>query len=133
MLRKIKNWFSKSDDDTELEVQLPKEEDAKFILTVDNIRIGMLYCDKGDWYFKYTEDFKDHSNEYNRIVSFPDLNKTYKSETLWPFFQIRIPGLKQPAIQEILENEKINKENEAALLKRFGQKSISNPYKLVMG
>ncbi|SDW84945.1 HipA N-terminal domain-containing protein [Hydrobacter penzbergensis] len=133
MLRKIKNWFSKSDDDTELEVQLPKEEDAKFILTVDNIRIGMLYCDKGDWYFKYTEDFKDHSNEYNRIVGFPDLNKTYKSETLWPFFQIRIPGLKQPAIQEILENEKINKENEAALLKRFGQKSISNPYKLVMG
>ena len=127
MLRKIKNWFSKSDDDTELEVQLPKEEDAKFILTVDNIRIGMLYCDKGDWYFKYTEDFKDHSNEYNRIVGFPDLNKTYKSETLWPFFQIRIPGLKQPAIQEILENEKINKENEAALLKRFGQKSISNP------
>ena len=133
MLRKIKNWFSKSDDDTELEVQLPKEEDAKFILTVDNIRIGMLYCDKGDWYFKYTEDFKDHSNEYNRIVGFPDLNKTYKSETLWPFFQIRIPGLKQPAIQESLENEKINKENEAALLKRFGQKSISNPYKLVMG
>ena len=133
MLRKIKNWFSKSDDDTELEVQLPKEEDAKFILTVDNIRIGMLYCDKGDWYFKYTEDFKDHSNEYNRIVGFPDLNKTYKSETLWPFFQIRIPGLKQPAIQEILENEKINKENEAAVLKRFGQKSISNPYKLVMG
>ena len=127
MLRKIKNWFSKSDDDTELEVQLPKEEDAKFILTVDNIRIGMLYCDKGDWYFKYTEDFKDHSNEYNRIVGFPDLNKTYKSETLWPFFQIRIPGLKQPAIQEILENEKINKENEAALLKRFGQKSNSNP------
>lgn len=133
MLRKIINWFSKSGDNYEMQVQLPKDEEAKFILKVDGLRIGTLYCEKGEWYFKYTEEFKEHSNEYNRIVGFSDLNKTYKSDTLWPFFQIRIPGLKQPAIQEILEKEKIDKDNEVALLKRFGQKSISNPYELVMG
>jgi HipA-like protein len=132
MLRKFINWFSKSEDDFEMQVQLPKDEEAKFILMVDNIRIGILYCEKGEWYFKYTDDFKTHSDEYNRITGFPDLNKTYKSDTLWPFFQIRIPGLKQPAIQEILEKEKIDKENEVALLKRFGKKTITNPYELVM-
>lgn len=133
MFRKLVNWFSKSGDDYEMQVQLPKDEEAKFILMVDNLRIGTLFCEKGKWFFKYTEEFKQHSDEYNRIVGFSDLNKTYKSDTLWPFFQIRIPGLKQPAVQEILEKEKIDKDNEVALLKRFGQKSISNPYELVMG
>ena len=126
------NWFSKSEDDFEMQVQLPKDEEAKFILMVDDIRIGTLYCEKGEWYFKYTDDFKKHSDEYNRIVGFPDLNKIYQSDILWPFFQIRIPGLKQPAIQEILEKEKIDKANEVALLKRFGKWTIANPYKLVM-
>ena len=132
MIRKFINWFSKSEDDFDLKVQLPKDEDAKFLLTVDNISIGTLYCEKAEWYFKYTDDFKTHSNEYHRIVGFPDLDKTYKSDSLWPFFQIRIPGLKQPQIQEILEKEKIDQLNEVALLKRFGKKTISNPYELVL-
>jgi HipA-like protein len=132
MLRKLINWFSKSEDGVEMQVQLPKDEAAKFFLTVDKIRIGTLYFEKGEWYFKYADDFKHHSDEYNRIVGFPDLDKTYKSDSLWPFFQIRIPGLKQPAIQEIIEKEKIDQENEVALLKRFGEKTISNPYQLVM-
>ncbi len=46
------------------------------------------------------------------------------------FFQTCIPGLKQPAVKEILDKENINVENEAALLKRFGKKTISNPYEL---
>ena len=100
-------------------------------MKVDTLCIGTLFCEKGDWYFKYAEDFKNHSDEYNLIVGFPDLNKTYKSNSLWPFFQIRIPGLKQPAIQEILKNEKIDQANEVALLKRFGEKTISNPYQLI--
>jgi HipA-like protein len=132
MLRKIKKWFSKSEDELDMQVQLPKGEEAKFILLVDDIRIGTLYCKKGDWFFQYTDDFKKHTGEYNRITGFPDLNKTYQSEILWPFFQIRIPGLKQPAIQEILQNENIDKANEVALLKRFGKKTITNPYELIL-
>jgi len=46
--------------------------------------------------------------------------------------KIPLPGLKQPAIQEILKNEEIDKGNEIALLKRFGRKTITNPYELVM-
>jgi HipA-like protein len=132
MIRKIINWFSKSEDELDVQVQLPKDEEAKFILKVDDISIGTLYCHKGAWYFKYTDEFKKHSDEYNRITGFPDLNKTYQSDMLWPFFQIRIPGLNQPAIREILEKEKIDKANEVALLKRFGQKTITNPYELLI-
>lgn len=133
MIRKIFNLFSKHEhEDFDLQTELPKDEEAKFLLTVDNIRVGNLYCKYGEWYFKYTDEFKTKSDIYNRIIGFPDLDKTYKSVLLWPFFQVRIPGLKQPAIQEILKNEKIDEFNEVQLLKRFGKKIIANPYELVM-
>lgn len=130
MIRKIINWFSKGDDESQWRVELPKGETAKFILKVDNIRVGVLYFENGSWFFKYSDEFKNHAHIYNRIIGFPDLHKTYTSETLWPFFRIRIPGLKQPAIQEIMSKEKIDKSNEVELLKRFGHKTISNSYEL---
>lgn len=132
MINKILKWFSKNEE-AEVHAHLAESEEAKFLLKVDNIKIGTLYCDKGEWIFEYSYNFKNNTDKYNRITGFPDLNKTYHSEILWPFFQVRIPGLKQPEIQEILNKEKIDQYNEVALLKRFGQKTISNPYQLVEG
>ena len=127
--KKLKSWFSKGDED--LETHLPLDENATFILKVDNIEIGKLHCENGVWEFKYTDEFKKIGKDYNLITGFPDLNKVYRENTLWPFFRVRIPGLKQPAVQEIIKKEKINQENEVSLLKRFGQKTISNPYVLI--
>ncbi len=132
MMKKVfHKWFGKGED-FEIQHSLPKDEEAKFILQVDDIRIATLSCKDGVWFFKYTDDFKVHSETYNHIVGFPDLNKTYHSDTLWPFFQVRIPGLKQPAVLEILAKEKIDQNNEVALLKRFGKRTITNPYELVL-
>lgn len=128
MLKVFKRFFAKNNEPEE--AHLPESENATFKLKVDDIIVGTLHCEKGVWEFKYTDEFKQHANEYNRIVGFSDLDKVYKNETLWPFFQTRIPGLKQPAVQEIIEKEKINQTNEVELLKRFGEKTISNPYKL---
>jgi len=129
MLKKLKSWFRKDGED-EL-VHLPKERDVRFILTVDDITVGYLQSKAGDWYFQYTSQFQNHP-DYNRITGFPELTKVYKSEELWPFFRIRIPGLKQPVVQEILQKEKIDEHDEVELLKRFGKKTIANPYELVV-
>lgn len=88
-----------------------------------------MSCKDGEWTFKYSDEFKIQ-NEYHKIIGFPELDEEYKSNDLWPFFRIRIPGLKQPAIREIIEKENIQT-NEFELLKRFGKKTISNPYELV--
>ena len=126
MLSRIKRFFTKNEDAAP---HLPNEAKATFVLKVDGIQVGTLHCENGEWEFKYTDDFKKNQ-EYNKIIEFSDLNKIYRNETLWPFFQTRIPGLKQPAVQEILKKEKIDEENEFELLKRFGNKTISNPYEL---
>ena len=129
MLKHIKKLFGKGDED--IEMHLPQEEKAVFKLIINEIEVGVLKCEKGEWVFKYSDEFKKHTNEYKNIIGFPQIDKEYRSDSLWPFFRIRIPGLKQPAVREILEKEHIDKDNEVALLKRFGRKTISNPYELL--
>ncbi len=128
MLHKILSIFSKGENDNS---HLPKNEKVTFLLLVEGVKMGTLRSENGCWVFNYTDEFKLNTANYTRLIGFPDLNKSYRNESLWPFFRTRIPGLKQPAVQEILENEKIDKHNEVALLKRFGQKTISNPYELI--
>lgn len=123
---KVKAFFAKSDED--MAMLLPKSEKITFKLKVDDLTIGILKCEDGLWRFKYSEEYKKNPGQYNRIIGFPDLSKEYTSDTLWPFFRIRIPGLKQPAVREIIDKEHIDAENEAVLLKRFGERTISNPY-----
>jgi hypothetical protein len=130
MIKKLINWFSKDDEGHSFE--LNDTHNIVFTLKVDEVEVAKLRCSDGLWEFEYTDEFKnEYFREYDRIAGFPDLNKTYKKESLWPFFLTRIPGLKQPAVKEIIEKEKINSKDEAALLKRFGQHSISNPYELI--
>jgi HipA-like protein len=128
MLPFLKKFFSKSEG---VEAKLPLTEKDTFVLKVDDLDLGILQCENGEWLFHYTDEFKQHQDEYSRIIGFSDLNKEYKSHSLWPFFSIRIPGLKQPAIREILKEENIDEQNEAALLRRFGRKTIANPYELL--
>lgn len=130
MLDYLKRFFSKNGAEEDIKIQLPGNANAKFELKIDSLVVGTLQCEGGEWIFKYSEEFKQHSAEYNHIAGFSKLDKVYHNEMLWPFFQTRIPGLKQPAVKEIIEKEHINVTNELELLKRFGRKTISNPYEL---
>jgi len=130
MVQYLTGLFTKGDNDTV--IPLPKETSAKFTLKIDDLLIAYLNCTEGIWTFKYSEEFNNQEHTYRYISGFPNLEKTYTSTVLWPFFRIRIPGLGQPAIQEILEKENIDKTNEAALLRRFGYRTIANPYSTLL-
>lgn len=111
---------------------LPLSEEQYFTVYLKALKVGELGCKDGQWTFFYSEEFKARADEFYPIVGFPDLEKTYTSDSLWPFFLIRIPGLGQPRVQQIIEQEEIDPTNEAQLLKRFGQKTIANPYELAI-
>lgn len=129
MLENIKKLFNKSGEEGSKKPSLNRED--KFTLKIKNLSIGELWVDNKTWHFKYFDNFKAQ-NKYRRITGFSDLNREYESDILWPFFKIRIPGLGQPMIQEIIEKENLDAKDEIVLLKRFGQLSISNPYVLEM-
>lgn len=125
MLKKLITWFSKSEEDAQ--ARLPITDSIKFTLKLDDLEIGTLTSRSGLWYFQYSDAFKQQ-DVLNLIPGFPDINKVYQSEALWPFFKTRIPGLGQPKVKAILSKEQIDQKNESALLKRFGHQTISNPY-----
>ena len=108
----------------------PTNVEASFKLAYRSLTVGTLTLKKGQWIFSYTSAFKQQ-RAIKPLPNFPDVEKTYESEELFPFFVSRIPGMGQPKVQGILEKENINDHDEVALLRRFGFRSIANPFELL--
>jgi len=129
MIDFFRRLFQTSKGET-TELHLPAEERQRFVLHIGNIPVGELTCEAGQWTFAYTQQFKARRDEFYPIVGFPDLDEIYQSDQLWPFFLVRIPGLGQPEVQETIAKEKLDATNEAQLLRRFGERTITNPFVL---
>lgn len=127
MLNLFRNIIEKGTKTNKEPVEFHFEGEIKFVLKIKDLIIGYLSIEQEQWTFKYSNEFKEQS-KYARLTGFSDLDKIYKADVLWPFFKIRIPGLKQPMIRDILKEENLDEANEAVLLKRFGKKTMSNPY-----
>ncbi|MEZ4773209.1 MAG: hypothetical protein R3D00_08500 [Bacteroidia bacterium] len=129
MLKKLINiiWKAEGQED----ILTPINQQAKFELRYESLVIGILQLKEGIWTFSYSIEFRNQ-NKIKPLTDFPDIEKVYQSEDLYPFFIQRIPGLNQPKVKVAIEVENIDKTNEAELLKRFGQYSIANPFRLVV-
>lgn len=127
------NWLSKyfKDEEQPEELTTPKDAHADFVLMFKDLTIGYLNYDNGKWVFQYSEEFKNQ-NKIDVLVDFPNKDQKYEEAFLWPFFAHRIPGLGQPQVQEIIKHENINPRNQIDLLRRFGQKAITNPFELTI-
>jgi len=127
----LTNWIEKlfKNEDQPHELSTPINSTAHFILTYKDLTIGNLTHQNGKWIFQYTDEFKNQ-NRVGVLIDFPRKEKKYEKSYLWPFFSHRIPGLGQPQVQNIIESENIDSRNEIALLKRFGKKTITNPFEL---
>ncbi|GAB5522221.1 MAG: hypothetical protein Roseis2KO_00930 [Roseivirga sp.] len=122
------NWLKdllKSDGHEELTVQT--DQKAEFKLFLPDIAVGTLAFDKGQWIFKYDDDFIN-SDVYTCIADFPDVTKTYTSDILWPFFLSRIPSTSRKRIEETLRDENLDRTDLLTMLERFGKKTITNPF-----
>ena len=104
-------------------------EKGKFCLLYKHKPVGSLALSDGRWTFQYSDDFKDRG--LRTITEFPDVTKTYSSSELWPFFLMRIPSLRQTSIKEIVVSEEIDQGDELELLRRFGRRTVANPFELV--
>ena len=126
-MSKIKNWLPEG-------FFFKKEATEKigFQLVYDELQlvIGTLWFEGGKWYFSYSEAFKAQK-DLVPIVDFPDTNKVYESEDLWPFFISRIPSAATPYVKRKIESNKIDKTSLIDMLKLFGENTITSPFKLI--
>ncbi len=66
------------------------------------------------------------------LIDFPVVKKIYEFDELPPFFATRIPNINQPFHLKKLAKYKGDKNDIVSLLEIFGQKSINNPFELVL-
>jgi HipA-like protein len=96
-----------------------------FELKYKDCLIGQLEYENNQWYFSYSDQFKNQS-ELAPIVSFPDVSKKYEGKELWSFFLSRIPD------NVTTSSESVKKHNQDLInqLKEYGRKTITNPFDL---
>ena len=107
----------------------PVGVDAEFVLRYEDLDVGVLTLHNGTWSFRYSDEFRNQS-ELRPLVDFPDPARTYEREELWPFFLSRIPSPAQPEVQRAIEDERLDARNAVAMLRRFGERTIANPFVL---
>jgi HipA-like protein len=124
LMDRAKEWlgFTRS-------VKAPPQAHAKFLLTYDDLLVGILTVENGLWKFEYSDKFRSEE-DFRPIVEFPDVNKVYVNEDSWQFFASRIPSTEQPEVEEILKREHVNEDDAVGLLKLFGKRTIANPFEL---
>jgi|SRR5215813_5691768 len=110
-------------------IEAPEGVRAKFYLKYEDLLVGTLSVQDGIWSFEYSDEFR-HSDLLRPIVEFPDVSRTYESKELWQFFASRIPSPEHAEVEEILRREHIEEGDAVSLLKRFGRRTVANPFYL---
>ena len=124
MMKRAKEWLG-----WRKEMVIAPDVQAVFFLFLGDLLVGKLSVVDGRWQFEYSEEFKLR-DDLRPLAEFPDIHKVYENQELWQFFASRIPSMEQPDVEVVLANEKIAEDDVVALLKRFGKRTITNPFEL---
>jgi HipA-like protein len=108
----------------------PADSKGVFQLKYGKQLIGILSYENNQWTFKYSDEFRVEK-ELNPIIDFPDTEKIYTNEQLWPFFASRIPSLNQPFQLKKIHKANIKQDDSVGLLRLFGNETITNPFRLL--
>lgn len=111
----------------------PTTDTACFLLKYRDLKIGYLTLENAVWYFEYSEEFKEQvvmEDGIKPLIGFSHIERKYESDKLWPFFSLRIPSLEQPSVIEEIAQKNIDKQNPVDLLRHFGRKTITDPFRL---
>ncbi len=106
-----------------------RDVSVTFLLHFRDLEVGSLSFESGWWTFQYSDDFREQT-ELKPLTDFPDLNRVYRDQDLWPFFTQRIPSLQQPAVQAFMRKRHLDEVDQVSLLRRFGQRTVANPFAL---
>ncbi len=129
MLKTIRTILARFRAEGHEEIHTPQDLTASFLLRYHDLVVGTLHLKKGIWHFQYSPEFRKQT-ELTPLVAFPDIDKQYESASLWPFFMSRIPGTSQPEIRDLIRAEGLDEHSDVDLLRRFGSRTISNPFVL---
>ena len=92
----------------------------------ERISVGMLTYEDDEYVFRYSPDYRRRG--LPPIAEFPDTSEVYRSEHLWPFFEVRVPPLNRPDIVSLLEEKGIRPTDLFGILGRIASRSVTSPF-----
>ncbi len=88
--------------------------------TRQNYIVGQL-SKNSQYEFSYGHEVEEATKKgFELLIPFDDINKVYKSDTLFPTFSSRLPDKKRRGIEKILSKYGLQNYDEYTLLKRSG-------------
>ena len=88
--------------------------------------VGRLDFDGQFWVFKYDDEYR-RRKDLRPIEGFDDLERTYTSSVLFPFFAVRIPDVDRDDVKRVLEDAHVSNPEPVDLLRLFGRRAVSSP------
>jgi HipA-like protein len=125
MTQKFKKVFARLFwSESQKEIVIAPDNEATFHVNLGRLLVGILLYSDGMWYFNYSDEFK-LQNRILPLTNFPSKDKEYSTKELWPFFASRIPSNAQLQLDKDTPQEDM-----VTLLRRFGKRTVANPYEL---
>jgi HipA-like protein len=83
---------------------------------------------QGNYFFKYLTEFRRLN--LAPLPGFPDLDRIYEAQEIFPFFQERIPDTRRPEIREWIKQHGLSEDDKLSLLAALGRKAVTDSYEL---
>jgi HipA-like protein len=92
----------------------------------ERVTVGHLEYEGRMWTFVYSPEYKRRA-DLRPIEGFDDIERTYRSSVLFPFFAVRIPDVDRNDVRMRLAKDRVIDPEPADLLRIFGQRVVSSP------
>ncbi len=96
----------------------------------ERMLIGTLSVEPHRFLFAYGPEFKQSGMPV--LPGFPDVDQTYESESLFPFFQVRIPPITRDDVKRVLTEKAIRDDDVFEMLRVLGRRTAASPFTLVL-
>jgi len=105
-------------------LQLVLESEAGERLLIGTLSVGLHR-----FVFTYSPEFRRSGMPV--LPGFPDVDQTYESESLFPFFQLRIPPTTRDDVKRVLTEKAIRDDDVFEMLRVLGRRTAASPFTLV--
>lgn len=109
--------------------RLPTQRVGVYLVSSASQPIGYLFQRDEQFVFRYSESFKALPHPLP-ISAFPDIEREYHSERLWPFFAVRLPPTDREDVRRALAEKMISEDETLRMLTELSRRVVSSPYEL---
>lgn len=110
----------RGDSQRRLMLYLPEPDGSR-------VQVGVLTQESGEFVFRYSDEFRAR-NDLPALPAFPEKDEEYRSDHLWPIFEMRLPPTDRPDVERVIRERHLQSADKLQLLAELGRRTITTPF-----